>query len=200
LTTSLKNRRFSPLLKTTYWSRETILQLLKKGQPISLLLLFIYPHFRRRMAIWRGGSACEVFWRRLHAKSFSSPSHRLYISVDDIPPIENNNVVVTGEPVEARGKRHRGSEDATVDGGSVAVGRSTQRVEKVNAGKKSVGVGRPVHRVEKASAGIDSVGVGRPVHGVDKASGGNESVGVGHPTAFLQPLYCRRSARSVWLV
>jgi hypothetical protein len=52
------------------------------------------------------------------------------MNVDDYPPSANNDVEMAGKPADARGKRRRGPEVATVDGGSVGVGRPDQRVKR----------------------------------------------------------------------
>ncbi len=140
--TSLRSRRDSRQLKTISLSRKNTHQPPKKGQAKSLLTLMNYPHFLRRMTLWRG-EALAIFSGAARTPSPPQDPDLAEIDTDNHSLSTNNDVERTGEPVDARRKRRRGPDGAAVGDESVDVGRSNHGVGEADAWGESVGVGRP---------------------------------------------------------
>ncbi len=124
--TSLRSRRDSHQFETIYLSRKNTHQPPKKRQAKSLLTLMNYPHFLRRMTLWRAGGGS--------ARDFSGAART------PSPPQDPDLAEIDTEP-----------DGAAVDGGGVDVGRSNHGVGEADTRSKSVGAGRPVHGVKEAS-------------------------------------------------
>ncbi len=95
--TSRRCRRHFRQSKTTFRSKKAARQPRRKSSTISSLTLTIYPHLWRRMALWRGGSAREIFWRFPHPKPSPRSRPRRYERRLS-PPSTNKHVEITGEP------------------------------------------------------------------------------------------------------